>query len=359
MFTKSGWQEIDKLIKEGYISKRKHPSANLWILNYTIKTQFEWVWNEYTCACRGLIVDFNKMIIARPFSKFFNDEQLEREGIKIPSLPFEVYSKEDGSLGIMYFLKNKPYIATRGSFDSEQAKEANKILKEKYSHIEKYWNRDYTFLFEIIYPENKIIVDYGDKRDLILLAVIDTRTGSELPLEHFSKIGVPIVKKYDGVKDWKKVKELFDGENKEGFVIKFSNNFRVKIKYDRYKELHKLICGLSVKKLWEMLKEGKSIDEIMSDIPDEFHKWTLDNLQKIKRQYNTIEIIYSEKLNNIIFDINNKIENPQRKDYALEILKYRYSDVMFQMFDKKDYSETIWKLIKPKGYTSYVNSEDV
>jgi RNA ligase len=91
-----------------------------------------------------------------------------------------VYDKLDGSLGILYFYDDKPYIATRGSFTSEQAERANKIFQKKYSHL--HFNKEHTYLFEIIYPENRIVVDYGAKEDLILLAVLDTETGKDLEL---------------------------------------------------------------------------------------------------------------------------------------------------------------------------------
>ena len=34
-----------------------------------------------------------------------------------------------------------------------------------------------TYLFEIIYPENRIVVDYGDYKGLVLIDVIDNETG--------------------------------------------------------------------------------------------------------------------------------------------------------------------------------------
>src|SRR4051812_16154524 len=94
------------------------------------------------CRSRGLIVDRDDNIIARPFGKFFNHgERLAAEELKslyaragkdgegkqrLP--PVHVYDKVDGSLGILYWTSSGPMIATRGSFQSEQAGEANKML---------------------------------------------------------------------------------------------------------------------------------------------------------------------------------------------------------------------------------------
>ena len=41
-----------------------------------------------------------------------------------------------------------------------------KIYEKKYMNI--IVNHDYTYCFEIIYPQNKIVVDYGDEEDLHL-----------------------------------------------------------------------------------------------------------------------------------------------------------------------------------------------
>ena len=57
---------------------------------------------------------------------------------------------------------------------SDQAVEATKMLQ---NHDLSNLNRDWTLLFEIIYPENKIVCDYGDTRNLFLLAGFDKKMG--------------------------------------------------------------------------------------------------------------------------------------------------------------------------------------
>ena len=110
-------QLIKEMIKQKYISVHKHPTFDLYIYNYTKQTEAEHVWNEATETCRGLILDKDMNIVARPFTKFFNYEELVEQHVNIPDLPFEVYEKLDGTLGIMYFANSDPYIATRGSFE--------------------------------------------------------------------------------------------------------------------------------------------------------------------------------------------------------------------------------------------------
>jgi RNA ligase len=85
-----------------------------------------------------------------------------------------VFDKMDGSLGILYPTSQGMAVATRGSFTSEQALKATEILHEKYpewaqitydwfrSNFDANWYEvNYTDLVEIVYPENRIVVDYA------------------------------------------------------------------------------------------------------------------------------------------------------------------------------------------------------
>lgn len=96
------------------ITARKHPTADFWIYNYSPVVQYEKRWDAVMMQCRGLILDAQYNIVARPFAKFFNIEEMPANAI--PDEPFEVYEKLDGSLGTLYWLDNAPFIATRSSF---------------------------------------------------------------------------------------------------------------------------------------------------------------------------------------------------------------------------------------------------
>jgi len=84
---------LKEMIAAGYVKVNQHPTKDLFIYNYSETAQFERFWNEVTLQCRGLILDANYTIMARPFPKFFNLEELVNE--PIPNLPFEVYEKMD------------------------------------------------------------------------------------------------------------------------------------------------------------------------------------------------------------------------------------------------------------------------
>jgi tRNA splicing ligase len=324
--------KLNALIEEGYITVQTHPSEQLFIYNYTPKTQFERAWNEITLACRGLILDKNHAIIARGFPKFFNWEELNTTDI--PNLPFEVFEKMDGSLGISYFFDNQFFIATRGSFTSDQSTRANQILQQKYAFVLPNLDASKTYLFEIIYPENRIVLDYGAIEDLYLLAIIDNATGRDEPLED---IGFPLVPRYDGVKDFAALKSLELAE-KEGFVIKYQNGFRLKIKFKEYVRLHRILTQISSIDIWESLKDNLPLEEFLERVPDEFYDWVKATIATLRADYQAIETYCKTNCKPLA----------TRKETAAHFQTLPYTKVLFAMLDERDYSRLIWRLVRPE-----------
>lgn len=333
---------LDAMLEQGYVYKNKHPHADLFIFNYTAMAQYDRVWNDVTLQCRGLILDAEYNIVARPFPKFFNLS--EHDPSEIPNLPFKVYDKLDGSLGILYFLNGEPKMATRGSFDSIQAHKANEILYKKYASIFSQLNQEHTYLFEIIYPENRIVVNYGDLEDLILIEIIETQTGRDVPL---SDLGFPTVKCFDQWHDLSEMRDL-NIENKEGFVLKFDNGFRVKIKFDDYVRLHRIVTQCSSIDIWECLQNETSFAQFLNDVPDEFYNWVKATEKDLKAKYKAIEDDCKAYFKTC----------DTRKETAEYFLKHPHSGVLFNMLSGKDYSKAIWKKIKPAFEKPFTNRKD-
>ena len=328
------FQKINQQVEDGYIKVQHHPTAPLRIFNYSVKAQFEWKWTPEIMACRGLIVDDQDNIVCRPFEKFFSYEQLDG---KVPDEPFEVFEKLDGSLGILYLIHGEGFIATRGSFVGEQAIRGSAIFKKKYSHLE--FNPRHTYLFEIIYPENRIVVNYKGDEDLYFLAAIDTATGKDVPVYTDS---IPTAKRYDGITDFSKLLEM-EEENKEGFVVLFKSGTRVKLKFEEYKRLHKILTGINERSIWDMLRSCGDFNELLELVPDEFHEW-------VKKTRLNLELKYAEIEDRAVFQYK---ELPTRKETAMYFQKCDNPGILFSMLDVKDYSGHIWKLIKPRGDTFF------
>jgi RNA ligase len=324
--------ELKQLVEAKYINVQQHPEADLFIYNYSQKTQFEGLWNDTTLACRGLILNKNNEIVARPFKKFFNFE--EYQSAEIPKEEFDVYEKMDGSLGILYWVDNKPFIATRGSFASEQALWATTFLHQNFSSVFHLLNRNYTYLFEIIYPSNRIVVDYGQTEDLVLLGVIETAMGQDvaLPLD----LGFTVVKKYDGLTDYQQLKN-FAADNFEGFVLKFKSGLRLKVKLEEYVRLHRILTNFSTLDIWECLAMGRSFDAFLEHVPDEFYEWVKATKAEIEGNFKQIE----DECKAVFKAIED------RKEAAEYFKQQKYPMILFKMLDNRPYQQIIWKLVRP------------
>lgn len=332
--------DLENMIKGGYVKKNKHPFEELYILNYTSKTQYESFWNETTQTCRGLIVDKDNNIVSRCFRKFFNYSEVKDQANNyLSNNSYSVYEKVDGSLGISYFVKNKPYISTRGSFESCQAKKATQILSNKKIKLD----QKLTYLFEIVYPENTIVVNYGKKEDLILIGVIETETGKEIDI-HENFFGFNVCEKIycDSIENLDKNKSNF-----EGYVVKFEDGFRFKIKLEDYVRLHKLLFGLSSREIWSCLRAGTELD--LSNVPDEIFSWIKSTKNSIVEKYNHIEFSCQDTFRNI------KYQN--RKEFAEKALKHEYSGILFKILDNRPYNNILWDFVKPDYYTYRTENE--
>lgn len=335
-------EKLNKYYEDGLLYKQVHPSLPLTIWNYSEKCQYEGLWDEVTLMCRGLVTDNEGNIVAKPFDKFFNIE----EGKFEPTENFEVFEKMDGSLGIVFWYEGQWVVATRGSFTSDQAIKAREILRKYNTDI---MFRHLTFCFEIIYPENRIVLDYGDDEKLVLLGTFD-KNGKEYDVEMWREYGFDVVKKYDGINDYKELKQMVKNDQ-EGFVVKFSNGDRVKVKGAEYLRLHKIMTNVTTTGVWEYLKNGEDVLELLKDVPDEFYKKIQNYVKELRYGYFQISEDAGKKFDGKMYGkYNDKEPIEDRKEFAEWVLTQpkHMSGILFRMFDKKDYSEIIWNLIRPE-----------
>lgn len=351
-------EELRDAVNSGRVTCREHPTLPLYIYNYAPDVQFTNSWDDVTLNCRGLILDHHFNIVARPWKKFFNLGQVNLP-IQFDD-PVEVMDKADGSLGILYPMVHPDgldvvfAVATRGSFASEQAQHATKVYREKYEHLIP--NPAYTMLFEIVYPENRIVLNYDGMDDLILLGAVENKTGyyiSPLTAQHMF-----IHRESKGYTDWtgpvvevmpyKSISEALahtDRPNAEGYVIR-SHNFMVKIKQPDYLDLHRLVTNASPKTVWEKLRDGKSKSEIVSAFPDEFHDY-------IASMVDPLIDAYEKRLWEILRryeQIRNEFPKPvvDRGQFARRIRDEPDKKFYFLLLDNKPIREVLWSSLKPK-----------
>lgn len=339
------------MIDEGYVSARAHPTESLTILNYTAACQYEHVWNDVTRQCRGLIVhDGWDDVVARPWPKFYNYGEHEADALDLDA-KVEVTDKLDGSLGILYPVREGQWaVATRGSFDSEQARWASEVWRDSYSHIEP--ERGWTFLFEIVYPGNRIVVDYGDLDDLVLLGSVSVETGETRgPLEAAWPGRRAETFETDTLRD---ALELPPRENAEGLVVRYvDSGLMLKLKQDDYVELHRIVTCLNERTVWERMGAGETKEQICEGLPDEFQEWVEDVALTLNFRADHVYYTAREAHADIMAGVSlSGNRDWSRKDYALEAQEPQYADVrpyLFMLLDGRDPRPAIWRSIKPEA----------
>lgn len=345
--------DIQNAVRTGFTAWKQYgeiytrAKGNLLLFNYLPTAQYAGVWTPLERMSRGLIINSQTgEVVARPFDKFYN--WLEG-GRKASGHIVSVTEKMDGSLGVLY-RDNGYKIATRGSFDSEQAEWTTRFLNEAYDLTN--LPDAYTLLFEIIYPDNRIVVDYGTRQDLVLLAVRNRFTGDYLPFfpdvyELASAYGFSLPKVYT-FNDIGAILEqtgVIDA-NHEGWVVEFSDGSRWKIKGDRYRELHKLISGISYRTTLAAMESG-TLQSWIDTIPDEFltdvRTWMSEITTAIDSRKAQVESAF------------HAAPKDDRKTFALWVQKH-HKDIMSHMFTRLDNKPLEPALYKELRYIQKTNA---
>jgi RNA ligase len=202
--------------------------------------------------------------------------------------PYTVQEKMDGSLGIIYYYDGKWNVATKGSFTSDQAIKATEMLK-KYNLSSVPTNL--TLLVEIIYPANKIVVKY-DEENLVLLTVVDNSSGYEF--YNTKNTTIPTIEQFTTPKTFNyTIPEMIAlqktiPKDEEGFVVRFENGLRVKIKGEEYLRIHKMIAHMSPISFWEVMVNGKVPTTYLEQLPDEFRDEFRPIIEQLEKQYKDV-----------------------------------------------------------------------
>lgn len=409
MTTLSDVLDIDLLsaeVEARYVKRNTHPTLPISIYTYSRECQYEGRWNEVTTQCRGLITDDETgEIVARPFPKFFNVGEHDAERPHAPALPvepFRVYAKVDGSLGIVFFYDGEWRVASKGSFISEQARWANRWMRSQ-DIVQFKLDTSVTYCAEIVYPENRIVVNYGDAQDLILLGGFHA-DGSEVPLEDLEKtwgIG-SVVGTYGGGDSAAHLADIVrltatnqqlddlaaNGTNAEGYVIRFESGIRAKAKFAEYVRLHRLLTGITERDIWRALAfdvlvalgigpkplaqslkcsleevammvaaPNGAMASILDGTPDEFDVWVRSVAARLAEDAAKLAEVGVTTF--LKFSADPGTED--RGAFARALMAYtqdkRVTAQVFAMLDEKPVAPLIWHSLYPEASTPFKEDE--
>ena len=300
----------EEYVIAGLLRTDRTDDGRLAIYTYTDQCVFANAWDDITRNARGHIYDTQTgECVAAPFPKFFNlGENEESLPEKFPwHEPYEIYEKMDGWLGVLYRHDGRYQISSRGSFHSSGAVWASQ-------HVQRFdlsvLPDEATLCFEIIHPEHKIILNYSGQETLIILAAFNRRTGEEYPralvAEWANEIGLPIVPLLASMSLEDLLHLQKNRENFEGFVLRFNDGRRVKVKTEWYLNMARIMSNLTPIALWEVMQKGKVRQDYLVQIPEE--------LRPLAERYQAIlEGQYARTMLNI-----ERVSGPILKEHAHE-----------------------------------------
>lgn len=357
--------DLAAAIEAGHVTSKQHPELSISILTYTRECQYGHIWTPVTMRCRGLIFDeYTGAVVALPFPKIFVTAMhgVHDFAPPLPAEPFEIFEKADGSLIIAFHYAGRWHAASKGSFTSEQAQWAQAVLDgADLSGLD----TGLTYLAEAIYPGNRIVVDYGQREELVLLAAYRPTDGSEEPLSavaaHWKPIG-PAVRSWglgDGVAELEELAAAsttlggaaVSGTDEEGYVIRYASGQRAKVKLAAYLKLHALFTGTNERSIWEVLASGQDPAVLFDQVPDEFRDWAFEVAARQRAQV-AAYIAEAEA------EFTRIGRLPERKAFAAEAMKSPHRAAMFQLYDGRDISPLAWKSIKPRGDSPFKQDGD-
>jgi RNA ligase len=375
--------DLAEAIEQGYVREQFHPSIPLRILNYTERAAYERVWTDITRQCRGLIVNTQTGVVAaRPFPKFFNYGE-HPEGSLDLTAPADVTDKLDGSLGILYPDAAGWAIATRGSFASEQAQHATALMRDEYPEFEP--PEGMTVLFEIIFPANRIVVDYGGMDDLVLLGAVDIATGAVVGPDWLSGWHGPAAETFQA-RTLAEALALPPRPGREGVVVRTEDGTMVKLKQDDYVALHRILTMTTARTVWEYLAVDACNDLITAPkhwgsrlsldpvraaeilavgpdwmarltegVPDEFHGWLRSTIGGILAKVDGTRADLETEAAALI-----AAHGTDRKAFAQAAAGRPHAGAMFLLLDGRDITPYLWKAAYPPPEKAWgARSEDV
>lgn len=357
---------LPAMLAGGFVRSQRHPALPLTIYNYTERAVYEREWNVATRTCRGLVVDDDGVVRARPWPKFFN--HLEPGAPEVgPDEPVVVADKVDGSLGVLFPAEDGWAIATRGSFVSEQA-----------THATALWAREYaprftpapgvTVLVEIVHPANRIVLDYGARDELVLLGGVDVGTGRTVEVSGWPG---PVAERFP-YPTFAAALAAPPRPGAEGLVVYVPRlDERIKLKQADYVTLHRLIFGLTVRRVWERLAvvaagtgstntkeiarvlrldpvEAAAIlengpawwDDVRRTLPEEFAGWLDDTAADLRTQVDAVLAAAHARAA--------ELRDLPRRDAAADLAADPTRGLVFAALDGKPLVGRAWAAIRPE-----------
>lgn len=323
-------EECDAIVASNdafYKADRVIEGQNVTIYDYRLASLSDFM-NDEAFELRGLCFvkqsdgSWKRNIL---MNKFFNVNQTEGwmyDDVKDKEI-VDLANKEDGSIiSFVEFENGNVRAKSKTSFESDQAKMAQTVYDNSIKlqdFIKRNFNANMTAIFELVSPENQIVLEYQNT-ELILLQIRNNETGEYIPSvdvfsEQFNiKVAEQFPKSLMNLDDLLSRKEIDDSDI-EGWIVTFADGQMAKIKTDKYLQLHGLVGPDAFREnlLIETIIDGNIDDVISSLVPGEKKNKIIDLSEKVEHKFNHLVVEFKELRGSYFNEFS---EN--RKDFAIK-----------------------------------------
>ena len=360
---KENWREL--LSSEPYYITIKN-DGNLYMFNYADsrklediarakaiengEEEIEWLHTDFSLPevqeSRGIVlevVDGDANVVCWPFRKFGNYGESYVDNIDWNSA--SVQTKVDGSIMKVWFDKreeeNRWRVSTNSTINAYDNKNGlyvnfGEIFDEAAKGVLDYsiLNKDYTYIFELVSPKTRVVIDYPETK-IYHLGTRSNITGQEL----LTDIGVEKPKEYylNNLNDCIKAAQMLNNAKEEsdrfnveyeGFVVCDKNFNRIKIKSPEYLTAHNALNNgiLSYARTIEII-ENNEIEEYGTYFPQhldklkEYEKKYYEVINNIEKYINYATKLFNTKAHQDMKEVAQIIKNDRYATFAFSVLK--------------------------------------
>jgi len=367
--------------KDDFIAKIRHkPEMGICDRGYFTVIQYNLI-NQDTFdtpearECRGIIFDnATGKILRRPFEKFFNVNQIaetQADVLDRTKKIIQMTEKLDGTMIAPFLLNGQIFWGSkRCAIDFNDYIISSGITRDIEPYVKSLLLNGKTPIFEWHDPtfDGCVIVIKYKQRFIKLLAVRDNITGEYEDCRDAIKHGVEVVPEFtcfNTVAD--AITVVTKEQQKEGYVLLFNDNTRVKLKTLWYCARHRLIDFFNTP--WMM---KRLIVNYMIEVPDVYPEWAnillwnpefdgdgddvISNMSDVQQQAFRTEIL---EVQNIVLKIYLDVgeclmKYKSKKEIGLSP-DFVGKNIAFKVFDGANLKMEVLKELRDKWFNSNKN----
>ena len=302
--------------------------------------------------CRSVVIDVEaEVIVLCPFKKFRNLNECEETSLTnvrekiLKAKRVEISEKIDGSMQTASSYKGQIIMAGAQAVDpanSWRLQDGYQMILSNKNYVKMIKNNpNWTFIFEYVSLKDAHVVKYTKEQEgMYLIGIRDKITGKQysyqevIDIAQFYLVEKTIQIYLQSLDEVLSELDKYKSNEREGVVL-YIDGFQVKIKYNDYVQIHRILSIVSSSNLIiEHIADNK-YDDLISKVP-EAYRLRINKIKDVICNYiNEME----EKVNNYLKEANDNSNN--KKEFMIYVDKnvpLRYKGYVKNKYLGKPYS---------------------